>query len=131
MLSSRSGISKLLTIARKGEEATKVFVLSSVDSPELSMSSLLAAAAENDERLWGRLERSQNAWIETADSTLSGDDAEMIENRINSSFSRIEEILHAVWLMKDAPHSAERYLAELTSSYISLILDARVRVEGM
>lgn len=131
MLSSRSGISKLLTIARKGEEATKVFVLSSVDSPELSMSSLLAAAAENDERLWGRLERSQNAWIETADSTLSGDDAEMIENRINSSFSRIEEILHAVWLMKDAPHSAERYLAELTSSYISLILDARFREEGM
>ena len=131
MLSSKSGIGKLLSIAAEGEETTKVFVLSSVDSPELSMASLLASAADNDERLWGRLERSQTAWIEAADSTLSPEDAERVENRINSSFSEIEEILHAVWLMRDAPLSAGRYLAELTSSYISMILDARFREEGI
>ena len=131
MLSSKTGINKLLTIARKGEESTKVFVLSSVESPDLSMTALLAAAADNDERLWGRLERSQNAWIEAADSTLFSEDSGKIENMINASFSEIEEILHAVWLMKDAPASAGKYLAKLTSSYISMILDAKFREEGI
>ena len=131
MLASKIGIGKLLRIAAEGEEETTVFVLSPVDSPELSMSSLLTAAAENDERLWSRLERSQNAWIETADSMLGPADSEKVENRINASFSEIEESLHAVWLLKDAPHSAGKYLAELTSSYISSILDARFREEGI
>ncbi len=131
MLSSKPGISKLMAIAGEGKESTQVFVLSPVDSPELSMVSLLSAAAENDERLWSRFERSQNAWIETVDSTLSAENAERVDNSINASFSQIEEILDAVWLLKDAPDSAARYLAELTSSFISMILDARFREEGM
>ena len=131
MLSSRPGITKLLKIAGTGEEETKVFVLSPVDSPELSMTSLLQAAAENDERLWSRFERSQNAWIETVDSSLEAADAESVRNSINASFSKVEEILDAVWLLKDIPASAERYVAELTSSYISLLLDAKFREEGI
>ncbi len=131
MLSSKTGIAKLLAVARSGEEDTKVFVLSPVDSSELSMSSLLQSASANDERLWSRLEKSQNAWIEAADSILSQEDAKKVENEINSSFSEIEEILHAVWLLKDAPSSAEKYLKDLTSSYISSILDAKFREEGI
>ena len=131
MLSSKPGISKLMTIAREGDESTQVFVLSPVDSPELSMVSLLAAAAENDERLWSRFERSQNAWIETVDSTLCAEDAERVDNSISASFSQIEEILDAVWLLRDAPAAATKYLAELTSSFISMILDARFREEGI
>ena len=46
MLSSKPGISKLMMIARKGSEDTQVFVLSPVDSPELSMVSLLSAVSQ-------------------------------------------------------------------------------------
>ena len=73
MLSSRTGIGKLLRIYRGTEAASSVFVISNVASADLAMDSLVSAAAENDERLWARLERSQKAWNEAAEAMLCQD----------------------------------------------------------
>ena len=66
MLSNSTGALRLLDIAKKGT-STEVFVISPVSSPELSLDGLLSASAENDEKLWSRLEKSQSAWNELAD----------------------------------------------------------------
>ena len=94
MLSSRTGIGKLLRIYRGTEAASSVFVISNVASADLAMDSLVSAAAENDERLWARLERSQKAWNEAAEAMLC-QDRRSIEDMIASSFSDVEEILKA------------------------------------
>ena len=128
MLSNSTGALRLLDIAKKGT-STEVFVISPVSSPELSLDGLLSASAENDEKLWSRLEKSQSAWNELAETILS--DAEEVSERINATFSEIEDILRAVWLLRDPGDAASRHLASLTSTFISLILSSLFAENGI
>ena len=70
MLSNATDAERLLRIASEGF-VTTVFVVSPVTSPELSLEGLLASSRDNDEKLWSRLEKSQNAWIELSETILS------------------------------------------------------------
>ena len=129
MLSSSSGERRLLTLYRRGTEDTQVFVLSPVSSTELSLSSLLEAAAKNDEKLWSRLEKSQSIWNELAENTLS--DPGKVQERMNASFSVAEDILRALWLLRDVPESAVRHFGTMTSTFVSDLLSALFTEEGI
>lgn len=131
MVSTKAGIEKLLGVYKAGEEETKVFVLSPVNAPELSMTSLLLSASRRDERLWGKLEKSQNNWNELAEHALSPSYAMAVKEKINSSFSEVEDILRAVWILESDQGKAATYTADLTSSFISIILQARFEAEGI
>ena len=120
MLSHPQGIKKLVSLSENSEERTDVFVLSPVRSPDYQLDGLLTLAAENEEKLWSRLEKSQSIWNELAESSLA--ESESVQERINASFSDIEEVLRAVWIMKSAPDSAFRYFDGLTSTFLSWIL---------
>ncbi len=124
MLSHLQGVRKLIALynSRKGGEKTEVFVLSPVASSDYQLDGLLAASAENEEKLWSRLEKSQSIWNELAEGALS--DPEPVQERINAAFSDMEEVLRAVWIMKDVPEAAARYAGDLTSTFLSWILSA-------
>ncbi len=122
MLSHHQGIRKLIALSEKSEEKTDVFVLSPVRSQDYQLDGLLTLAADNEEKLWSRLEKSQSIWNELAESALS--DSSQIQEQINQSFSDIEEVLRAVWIMKAAPDSAFRYFDSCTSTFLSWILSA-------
>ncbi len=128
MLSNATDAERLLRIASEGF-VTTVFVVSPVTSPELSLEGLLASSRDNDEKLWSRLEKSQNAWIELSETILS--DASQVEESISQSFSEVEDILRAVWILRDTEQSQSRYLATLTSSFISLIFSEVLRANGI
>lgn len=128
MLSNATDAERLLRIASEGF-VTTVFVVSPVTSPELSLEGLLASSRDNDEKLWSRLEKSQNAWIELSETILS--DASQVEESISQSFSEVEDILRAVWILRDTDQSQSRYLATLTSSFISLIFSEVLRANGI
>ena len=128
MLSNATDAERLLRIAAEGF-VTTVFVVSPVTSPELSLEGLLASSRDNDEKLWSRLEKSQNAWIELSETILS--DASQVEESISQSFSEVEDILRAVWILRDTDQSQSRYLATLTSSFISLIFSEVLRANGI
>ena len=128
MLSNATDAERLLRIASEGF-VTTVFVVSPVTSPELSLEGLLASSRDNDEKLWSRLEKSQNAWIELSETILS--DASQVEESISQSFSEVEDILRAVWILRDTEQSQSRYLATLTSSFISLIFSEVLRTNGI
>lgn len=131
MLSSRPGVTKLLSIFRGENAGTEVFVISPVSSTDLSMESLLTSAAAKDEKLWSRLERSQNAWEETAASILGDGNGTAVMESMGRSFSEIEDVLRGMWILGDAPAAARKYLAELTGSFMSLILDSFFREQGI
>ena len=128
MLSNATDAERLLRIASEGF-VTTIFVVSPVTSPELSLEGLLASSRDNDEKLWSRLEKSQNAWIELSETILS--DASQVEESISQSFSEVEDILRAVWILRDTDQSQSRYLATLTSSFISLIFSEVLRANGI
>lgn len=130
MVSTKAGAMKLLDVYREDSADCSVFVLSPVKNQELNLRMLLSAAAGKDERLWSRLERSQAGWIELAETLLEGSDSEVMA-KINDSFSDIEDILKAVWLLEDGSGAAGSHLDILTSEFLSLILSAFFRKEGI
>lgn len=131
MFSSEEGEEKLLKVFRNGEEDVQIFVLSPVKSSELSLKSLIAAAEKKDEKLWTKLDKSQSAWIELAESTLAGESYQMVAADITSSFQDIEDILRAVWLLSDGKGAAEEHLDRLTSSFLAKLLKARFTEEKL
>lgn len=131
MVSTKAGAMKLLEVYRSDDSECSVFVLSPVKSPELNLRMLLSAAAEKDERLWSRLERSQAGWNELAETLLEGSESQEVSQKINDSFSDIEDILKAVWLLEDSSGAAGNHLDFITSDFLSLILSAFFRMEGI
>ena len=124
MLTSSQGAQKLFNIYSSESADTQVFVISPVAVSDLSMDSLIASAAARDEKLWSRLEKSQNAWEETASSILGDGNEGSVTDSMDKSFSEIEDVLRALWILEDAPDAARKHLSELTGSFLSLILNA-------
>ena len=129
MLSHPQGVKKLMTIFKEGEDKTVVFVLSPVSSSDYQLSTLLYDAAENEEKLWSRLEKSQSIWNELAEASL--ENPETVQERMSESFSDLEEVLRAVWIMKDVPGAASSYIGTLTSSFLSWILSESFTENGI
>ena len=122
MLSHPQGVKKLIALFREEKEKTEVFVLSPVAASDYQLDGLLAAAAENEEKLWSRLEKSQSIWNELAETAL--DSPGSVQERMSDVFSDIEEVLRAVWIMRDVPEAAVKYMGELTTSFLSWILSS-------
>ena len=129
MLSHPQGVRKLISLFREEEEKTEVFVLSPVRSSDYQLDGLLAAAAENEEKLWSRLEKSQSIWNELAEGVLEA--PESVQEKMNSAFSDMEEVLRAVWIMKDVPEAAGRYMGELTMLFLSWIISEAFSEAGI
>ena len=131
MVATPTGAHKLLDVYREDNAENSVFVLSPVKSPELNLRMLLNAAALKDERLWSMLERSQAAWNELAETLLEGSDSSEVVGNINSTFSDIEDILKAVWLLEDSSGAAGTHLDTLTSDFLSQILSEFFKMESI
>ena len=129
MLSHPQGVKKLISLFKEGKEKTEVFVLSPVSSSDYQLLTLLTDAAEHEEKLWSRLEKSQSIWNELAESSLETPDS--VQERMSESFSDIEEVLRAVWIMQDVPEAASSYIGTLTSSFLSWILSAAFNENGI
>lgn len=131
MVSNKSGVEKLLDIYNSNKEDCQVFVISPVHSSELSLDVLLKDAEKKDEHLWSKLERSQSNWIELVENSVGTEFHEELSSKINSSFSEIEDILKAVWLLEDASGAAKSHFESLTSNFLADILSIRFSEEGI
>lgn len=124
MVSTRSGILKLLELYRKGSEGHQVFVISPVKDNELSLTALLERAEKKDEKLWAVIERSRNSWLELSENSLESDVTSSVTEAINASFSKVEDILKAVWLLEKSSDQSRIYLESMTSFFIASILSS-------
>lgn len=131
MVSTKSGVEKLLDIYNSNKEDCQIFVISPVHSFELSLDALLKDAEKKDEHLWSKLERSQSNWIELMENSTASEYHEELSSRINSAFSDIEDILKAVWLLEDATGAAKSHFESLTSGFLADILSARFEGDGI
>lgn len=122
-LSTKSGIQKLLSVHESNIEKTRIYVLTSVSSAELSLVSMTEKAENRDERLWSMLEHCRSNWIELGESALGGTDGDVID-AINTGFSEVEDLLRAIWLLGSASESACRFLLAKTSCFLAIILRA-------
>lgn len=122
MLAAKSGISRLLQLHNQSSEDVQVYVLSPVRRSEIALSTLLEKAEGKDERLWAQIEKIRSSWLELAQNMLSEDELTGVNERVNSSFSKIEDVLRAVWLLGEASSVTRDYLDLTTSYFLASIL---------
>ena len=130
MVSTRSGILKLLELFKNGGEAHQVFVISPVKDNELSLTGLLERAESKDEKLWAVIERSRNSWLELSETSLESDVTSSVTEAINASFAKVEDILKAVWLLEKSSEQSRIYLESMTSFFLASILSSLMEVNG-
>ena len=131
MVSTSKGIEKLMRVAALGGDDTSVFVLPPPLNPELTFTRLLEKAEKREDDLWHLLDMKKNGWLELSSSSLSSVHAAVVNEEIESSFSRVRDILKAVWILESREGGSEEYLENLTSSFLALILLERFREEGI
>ena len=122
MVSTKSGILKLLDLFKKEETERQIFVISPVKDNELSLTGLLEKAEAKDERLWSVIERSRNSWLELSENSLNAEVTSSVTEAINASFAKVEDILKAVWLLEKSSSESVTYLESMTSFFIASIL---------
>lgn len=130
MLSSPSGLAKLLQIYKAQSEENAVFVLSPLHNGELSFYSLLLSAREHDEKMWSQMEKVQTAWEALSEAVLTRDNNNEIEDLMDKGFAEVEDILQAVWLLSDISDVTEKHFASRTSYFLSLIASSLFKSQG-
>ena len=131
MLSSPSGLAKLLQIYKAQSEENAVFVLSPLHNGELSFYSLLLSAREHDEKMWSQMEKVQTAWEALSEAVLTRDNNNEIEDLMDKGFAEVEDILQAVWLLSDISDVTEKHFASRTSYFLSLIASSLFKSQGI
>lgn len=131
MVSNAKGIEKLITILKSTKEETKIVVLPPPLNPELSFSKLLEKAEKGDEDLFTLFEMKKSGWLDLAHSSLSAINANIVSKSIESSFSKIGDILKAVRILKSKEGGSEDYLENLSSSFLAEIIAKRLEEEEL
>ncbi len=131
MVSTKSGIEKLVGIVKESNDDSSIFVLPPPLNPELTFDKLLEKAKDRENSTWKLLDMKKSGWTELSSTALKEHSSTLVNEEIESSFSDIKDILKAVWILKSSDKSSEEYLETLSSSFLALILEARFKEEGM
>ena len=131
MVSTSKGIEKLIRVVSMSGDDTSVIVLPPPLNPSLTFTKLLERAEKREDDLWHLLEMKKAGWLELADSSLSLADAAEVKEEMESSFSKIADILKAVWILRSREGGAQDYLENLTSSFLALIIQKRLNSDGI
>lgn len=129
MVSSPSGVEKLLRVVKQSKEKRNIFVLPPTRSPELVLDPLLDKAAFRDTELWAFFDKKKNGWIDLATSSIKKDSSSVV-SYIENSFSQLSDVLKAIWLLEDKTGSSVFYLERETSLFLAAILSAYFKEEG-
>lgn len=121
MIASPEGLGKLLELAKVQKEHSVVYVISPLHEGTLSFHSLLQSAKDHDEKLWSLTEKAQTAWEDLTETVLAMHQSAEAQSLMAQGFEEVEDILRAVWLLKDISEATEKRFASLTSYYLALL----------
>lgn len=92
--------------------------------------SLVDQAIVNDETLWGRIEQLSHNFTRMNDEIVPSEYRNEIELSIREDFRNIEDILRAVWLVRDSSPRTREYISGLGAVWIARMVDTRLKAAG-
>lgn len=128
MIASLEGLEQLASVVRMYDNPAQVFVISPLREGSLSFTPLLTSAAGKDERLWSRLEKSEQAWDSFVSASGTSDQMEEV---MRKSFEDMEDLLRSIWILEDVSANTERFFSCLTSDFLAHLAAACLQKKGI
>ncbi len=124
------GMNKLHRIIQSQKDGRQLYVIAS-DRNTGGLKDLVTQAAAHDARVWGRMEEMVQNYQKAVDQLLPGTKGRDLIRSLKDHFSHLEDVLRALWLVKDAGPSTWAFVDELQNRWIAELAAAWLAEQGM
>ncbi|MFP4179474.1 MAG: bifunctional aspartate kinase/homoserine dehydrogenase I [Spirochaetaceae bacterium] len=128
---SPSGVENILSIFKLQKQGSLCIVVSPREDISPSLLSLVDAAIVREESLWARMESLHQELAQLADELVPSHYRADLEAVVREDFQNIEDILRAVWLVRDSSERTREYIGGLGAVWTAQVVNARFRAEGL
>ncbi len=127
---SADGMKNILEVFRRYRNGPVCIVVTPKSDIPPALLSLVDQAIVREESLWGTMEALSQQMSGLADDLVPADFRPDLESAIREDFQNIEDILRAVWLVRDSSPRTREYISGLGAVWIAQVFQARLKAEG-
>lgn len=127
---SADGMAHILEVFRQHRNGPVCIVVSPKSDIPPALLSLVDQAIVREESLWGTMESLSQQMSGLADELVPPNCRQDLEAAIREDFQNIEDILRAVWLVRDSSPRTREYISGLGAVWIAQVFHARLQAEG-
>src|SRR6056297_835955 len=127
---SADGMANILEVFRQHRKGPVCVVVSPKSDIPPALLSLVDQAIVREESLWGTMESLSQQMSGLADELVPPDYRQDLEAAIREDFQNIEDILRAVWLVRDSSPRTREYISGLGAVWIAQVFHSRLKAEG-
>ncbi len=124
------GMDILQDIISGHPEGSQLIVLSS-DRETGGLKDLVTQTISHDARVWGRMEALIQTYQKTTHQLLPGTAGSSAISDLKDRFSHLEDVLKALWLVRDAGVSTWAFIDELQNRWIAQLAASWLERQGM
>jgi len=123
------GMETLYRIIKSQKESRQLYVLSS-DRNSAGLRELVSQTIAHDARVWGKMEVLVQSYQTAVESLLPGTKSKELMRDLKDRFSRLEDVLRALWLVGDAGPSTWAFVDELQDGWMASLVSAWLQDQG-
>jgi len=123
-------MANILEVFRQHRKGPVCVVVSPKSDIPPALLSLVDQAIVREESLWGTMEALSQQMSSLADELVPPDYRQDLEAAIREDFRNIEDILRAVWLVRDSSPRTREYISGLGAVWIAQVFHSRLQAEG-
>jgi len=127
---SAAGMGRILEVFNDHTDGPVCTVIAPKRDVPPALLSLVDQAIVNDETIWGRMEQLSHEFTGIIDEIVPAGYRKEIEAAIREDFQNIEDILRAVWLVRDSSQRTREYISGMGAVWIARMFDVRLRAAG-
>ena len=127
---SSQGMDSILSVFATETKGAHCIVVSPRTDIPPALLSLADSAIIRDEALWPRMEGLHQELSQLADELVPSAFRGDLDSAIREDFQNIEDILRAVWLVRDSSQRTREYIGGLGAVWTAEVVNARFRAEG-
>ncbi len=127
---SFQGMNSILSVFDTENRGPRCIVVSPRTDIPQALLSLVDSAIIRDEALWPRMEALHQELAQLADELVPSAFRGDLESAIREDFQNIEDILRAVWLVRDSSQRTREYIGGLGAVWTAQVVNARFNAEG-
>jgi aspartokinase/homoserine dehydrogenase 1 len=124
------GMSLVLEVLRQYGDGPICAVISPRKDLPPALLSLVDQAVVRDESLWGEMEQLSHEFTRLIEDIVPAGYRQELEAAIREDFQNIEDILRAVWLVRDSSSRTREYISGLGAVWTARMFGSRLRAEG-
>ena len=120
----------IISVFKPGNSTPLCVVVSPRDDIPPALLSLVDSAIVREESLWARMEALHQELTHLTEKLVPSRFRSDLESAVREDFQNIEDILRAVWLVRDSSDRTREYISGLGAVWTAQVVNARFKAEG-